>query len=64
MTMNEWVKEEKGTKAYRVSTFTNEGNCVDVQYVLKDTDSTEEELEQEQDVSPSFLTETTIVRKL
>ena len=62
----EWKKQAKGTIAYRVATFTDEGNCVDIQYVLKGTDNTEEEEELEQacTVSPNFLTETVTVRKL
>ena len=47
MNENEWKEKEKGTQAYRVATFTDAGDCVDVQYVLKDTDSTEEELEKQ-----------------
>ena len=64
MTMNEWKREEKGTQAYRVATFTDAGDCVDIQYVLKGTYSAEEELEQEQAVGLGFLTETVTVRKL
>ena len=64
MNYNEWKKQAKGTQAYRISTFTDAGDCVDVQYVLQDTSSTEEELEQAESVGAGFLTETTIVRKL
>lgn len=56
MTKKEWLQEPSGTKAVRVSTYDDDGNRVDVEYILKQG-SYQHEVEQAKEVGLGYYTD-------
>ena len=64
MTLNEWKSQKSGTKALRIKTYNDAGQCVGIEYILDDDENFENEYEQATEVAPGFVTESCkVIRK-